>query len=215
MRTSFGICLTVLFVFSLGACREQPTRVDRVEASADHSENAAPRSEGTFASTTWANGHLWRFQRNQPVFNQGNGEFVFITSPADIAQRPFYVIGWKAGDDGMQSGLFFDDPATSEVEGHDHVTTAPPTSAGTYSATVQLSLVVPAPDAGDDVASTDAINFFTGQPIDLAYAADVDGDGDLEDFTDVETVHAAWDEGLVRVMTTFEETVLPLRDIEG
>lgn len=205
MRKLLLLAVTVLFAGTLGACRDQPTQLDQSEASSD----AAPRSQGTFTRPTWANGHLWEFQRNQPVVNQGNGNFVFLTPSQDIAQRPFYVIGWKAGNDGKQSTLFFGG------NGHDHVTTAPGDK-DRFKATVQLYVVTPGQNATDaNVASTPAINFFTGLEIELAYAADVDGDGNLEDFTDVETVEQAAKMGLVKRGTTFEETVLTMHDIDG
>lgn len=204
----FSVSLAVLFAGTLAACDRQPAEVAQTDASAD----AAPRSAGTFARPTWAGDHLWEFQRNQPVFNQGEGndKFVFLTPSDDIAQRPFYVIGWKAGTDGKQSTLFFGG------NGHDHVTTAPPKSKGTYKATVQLYVVLPGANATDsDIATTDATNFFTGESIELVYAADVEGDNALEHFTNVETVQKARDQGLVSLMTTFEETVLTMHDIQG
>lgn len=229
MRRLLTITTSLLLVAAVSACDGPPTHLDEPApelqqldgpAAASHSENAAPRSEGTFSSTAWADDHLWRWQRSQPVFNQGEGndKLVFITPSDDNAQRPFYVVGWKAGGDGKQSTLFFDDPSTTEREGHDHVTTAPGGSDGTYKATVQLFVVVPADGVDEeDVAATDALNFFTLEPIQLAYAADLDDDGVIEpdeEFTNVANVQEAWMDGLVDVMTTFEETVLPMRDVD-
>lgn len=206
MRKILSFVVAVLLAGTVSACEQQPTQM---EASASSSENAAPRSSGTFTSTTWANGHLWEFQRPQPVTNQGNGEFVFITPSDDIAQRPFYVIGWPAGDDGKQSTLFFGGG------GHDHVTTAPASGKEEFKATVQLLLVMPAEGVDEQkVASDQAVNFFTGNTIQLVYAADVDSDGDLEQFTDAATVVKAHAEGLVKLGTTFEETVLTMHDID-
>lgn len=206
MRKLVSLALATLFALALSACENRPTQLEQTEASAD----AAPRSGGTFTKPTWANNHLWEFQRPQPVTNQGNGDFVFLTPSDDIAQRPFYVIGSGAGDDGKQSTLFFG------AEGHDHVTTAPPSSDGEFKATVQLLLVAPAEGVDETkIAYTENTNFFTGDPIKLVYAADVDGDGNLEDFTNVTTVQTAYEIGLVKLGTTFEETVLTMRDIEG
>lgn len=207
MRKFLTFSFAVLLAGVASACDQQPTTLEAPDAAAD----AAPRSDGTFARPTWANDHLWEFQRPQPVFNQGEGnqKFVFITPSDDIAQRPFYVIGWKAGGPAKHSTLFFGG------NGHDHVSTAPRESEGEFKATVQLLLVVPGPQADGDIASTDATNFFTGNPIQLVYAADVDGDDELEHFTNTETVQKAFEQGLVRLGTTFEETVLTMRDIEG
>lgn len=226
MRKLLSVMVAGLLVATLGACNEQPTQVQRsgTDAAADHSDDAAPRSEGTFSKPTWAGDELWIFQRNQPILNQGQGnnKLVFLTPSDDIAQRPFYVIGESAGDDGAQSNLFFVDDQ-DPPEGHDHVTPAPPKSAGEFKATVQLLVVVPGPNGtvGQNIKADEAFDFFSAPAnpsartaFKLVYAADVDGSGTIdpdEDFTNVDVVQKAAEQGLVKLGTTFEETVLTLR----
>lgn len=124
MRKLLSITIAVLFVGTLGACEEQPTRLDQ-EVKASHSGQdvathiAHVRTWGDLVDT-------WEFLVPQ------------ATSPADEeSTAPLWVIEPVDDADSPHASAFFGP--------HDHVVPVPPQNGGTFSAMWHVHLVTEGP----------------------------------------------------------------------
>lgn len=204
MRKLLPLSVVALFAVTLGACEEAPTQMDGLDVSASRSAHASERAEGTFIVPTWGNDVLWDLMSPKlfgtDITNPA-GQVVFGSPSDEASHEPFYIIGPDAGNDGAQSTEFGLGP-------HDHTVSVPPGNRGTFNANWHIHVVFPA--EGGDVASSGSFPTAAGR-VELAHAADVDGDSDLEDLTSSEKVQEAETRGHVNVVPTATVFVCPVR----
>lgn len=210
MRKLLSLFVAALLALTFTACDEQPTQVeqpttDNLQVATSHGGGSNGARHGTFTRPAWGDDHLWEFkspkQWGDDLLDPTNpaGKLVFGSPSNENSHSPFYIIGPDAGDDGTQSEAF--------IGPHDHVFAVPKGDARSFNANWHTHVVLPAPDG--DVASSGTL--LGG----LAHAADTDGNGTLEQLTNVQAVLDAEQEGNVIVVSTPEVFVCPVRDIEG
>lgn len=203
MRKLLNLSLAVLFAGAalLVACDRlpnEPTETQELEGQA--SQEGTPA--GMLAERAWGNDHLWRFFIPQTVvarLNNSDGVMPFGSPADDGSDKPLYIIGPEAGNDGPQ--------ADHGSGPHDHVIPVPPKNNGTFTAVCNIRGVFPSPSSDADVAASGSVPF--------AHAADTDGDGDVEDLTSADKVQKAESRGHVIIRSSPLVFTCPVKDIEG
>lgn len=183
---AFGTLVLGLAV-ALSGCDRSPTR-PAAGPSVDAAASQTGRPDGVpvplFRVNVWGNDVEWQMLDSHEPSEAG-----------DESYRPFYVIA-PVDAASPQSTIFWGS--------HDHVVPVPPHSNGTYTAVWHLVFVLPADGAttGSDIGDEADVLVRSTNVGNLAYAADLDGDGTVESdevFTSEARIDAAEDAGLVEV----------------
>ncbi|HKK26598.1 MAG TPA: hypothetical protein VKB18_00805 [Gemmatimonadota bacterium] len=175
-------------LLTIPACQQQPTGAAPLTPKASGTKRPSDVPVPLFEVNVWGEGELWQMlDAHEP-------------SNADEASAaPFYVIAPVDASD-PQSTLFFG--------AHDHVVPVPPANHGTYSDVWHLVFVVPASGTttGSDIGDEADVLVRSTLVGDLAYAADLDGNGTVESdevLTSDDRVDAAEERGLVTITDAF------------
>lgn len=171
---------------ALSGCDRSPTPM--VAPAANQTGRPDDVPVPLFRVHVWGNGVEWQMLDSHEPSNAGNE-----------AHRPFYVIAPVDAANPQQT--IFWGP-------HDHVVPVPPHSQGTYTAVWHVVFVVPADGAtaGSDIGDEADVLVRSTNVGNLAYAADLDGDGTVDSdevFTSEARIDAAEEAGLVEVTDVF------------
>lgn len=208
--------LTVALVAgtALVACDRLPQQpADTQEMEVRASQGA--EKGGMQVEHAWGNDHLWRFLIPKTVdarLINSEGVMAFGHPSNEASLTPYYQIGPAAGDDGPQH--YHPDHGHA----HDHVIHIPRANKGSFTANCNLRGVFTLEDGEElDGVATSGPSFDLPKvgTVHQVHAADIDGDGDLEDLTSVEKVKKAADLEPVIILKSSVVFTCPVKDIEG